>query len=57
MLPGLEITIGSTMMAIGFSAAELGRVARNGFESAFLPHEERRELAERMGREIAALGA
>jgi adenosine deaminase len=42
---------------LGFSFDELCAVARNGFESAFLPWEERRDLLSRVNREIAALGA
>jgi adenosine deaminase len=40
--------------ALGFTAAELGRVALNGFESAFLPWEVRRTLVEEARRDIAA---
>ncbi|MEO7456206.1 MAG: adenosine deaminase, partial [Gemmatimonadaceae bacterium] len=42
---------------IGFSFAELSRVALNGFESCFLPHEERVRLIADVEREIAALRA
>ena len=41
---------------LGFSFDELCAIARNGFASAFLPWEERRELMARVNREIAALG-
>jgi adenosine deaminase len=40
---------------LGFTAAELAQVARNGFASAFLPHQERQALIERVEAEIAAL--
>jgi adenosine deaminase len=39
----------------GFSFDELARMAINGFESAFLPEQERRALVERVTRDIAAL--
>jgi adenosine deaminase len=42
---------------LDFSFDELCVIARNGFASAFLPWEERRELLERFDREIAALSA
>ncbi|MEO7457417.1 MAG: adenosine deaminase [Gemmatimonadaceae bacterium] len=42
---------------IGFSFAELSRVALNGFESCFLPHAERVRLVADVEREIAALRA
>jgi adenosine deaminase len=40
---------------LGFTLAELGRVALNGFESAFLPHQERERLVARAREEIEAL--
>jgi len=40
---------------LGFSFAELSRVALNGFESCFLPYEERVRLIADVEREIAAL--
>ena len=40
---------------LGFTAKELGRVALNSFESAFLPHQERSALAERARAGIEAL--
>jgi adenosine deaminase len=40
---------------IGFSFDELARVAVNGFESSFLPYEERLQLVAEAEREIAAL--
>ena len=40
---------------LGFDFAELSRIALNGFESAFLPQEERARLVERAAVEIAAL--
>jgi adenosine deaminase len=40
---------------LDFTAAELAQVARNGFESAFLPHQERQALIEQVDAEIAAL--
>jgi adenosine deaminase len=43
--------------SLGFTKAELGHIALNGFASAFLPWEERRALVERARRDIAALGA
>jgi adenosine deaminase len=43
--------------SLGFSKAELGQIALNGFASAFLPWEERRAMVERARRDIAALGA
>jgi adenosine deaminase len=43
--------------SLGFTKAELGQIALNGFASAFLPWEERRALVERARRDIAALGA
>ena len=36
-------------------AVPLARVARNGFESAFLPHQEREALLAQVDAEIAAL--
>src|SRR5688572_4762861 len=41
--------------SLDFTFDELARVAMNGFESAFLPHQERTTLAERARAEIAAL--
>ncbi len=40
---------------LGFTAPELGRMALNGFESAFLPHRERSVLVERARGVIAGL--
>jgi adenosine deaminase len=40
---------------LGFDLAELSRIALNGFESAFLPYEERERLVARASAEIAAL--
>ena len=40
-----------------FSFDELAQVAMNGFESAFLPFQERTALAERARADIAALRA
>jgi adenosine deaminase len=40
---------------LGFSFDELAQVAINGFESSFLPYEERRAMVESAEREIAAL--
>jgi adenosine deaminase len=40
---------------LDFDLAELSRIALNGFESAFLPYEERARLVERATAEIAAL--
>ena len=42
---------------MGFTLDELARVALNGFESAFLPWEERRILIDRAKRELTSLGA
>ncbi|HET9003388.1 MAG TPA: adenosine deaminase [Gemmatimonadaceae bacterium] len=42
---------------IGFDFDELARMALNGFESAFLPFEERRILVDRAKAEVAALRA
>ena len=42
---------------LGFSFAELSRMALNGFESAFLPYEQRQALVADAERELAALGA
>jgi len=42
---------------LDFSFDELCRLARNGFESAFLPDDERRALVARADAEIAALKA
>jgi adenosine deaminase len=42
---------------IGFGFDELARMALNGFESAFLPFDERRVLVDRAKAEIAALRA
>ncbi len=42
---------------LAFSFDELAKVALNGFESAFLPAEERRRLIDRARGDIAALGA
>ena len=42
---------------IGFDFDELARMALNGFESSFLPFEERRVLVDRAKAEIAALRA
>jgi adenosine deaminase len=39
----------------GFSFDELARMAMNGFESAFLPEQERRALVERARQDIAIL--
>jgi adenosine deaminase len=41
---------------LGFSAGELARVARTGFEHAFLPLDRKRELLERVDAEFARLG-
>lgn len=41
--------------ALGFSFDELARVALNGFESCFLPYEERQRLVARAQSEIATL--
>ena len=41
--------------ALGFSAAELARIAMNGFESAFLPWPERLRLIDRARKALAAL--
>lgn len=41
--------------SLGFSFDELSRVALNGFESAFLPHEERQRLVASATAEIRAL--
>lgn len=43
--------------ALGFTAAELARVARNGFESAFLPYAEREALLARLAPEFEAVVA
>jgi adenosine deaminase len=43
--------------SLGFTFDELATVAMNGFESAFLPYQERERLAERAREEIAALRA
>jgi adenosine deaminase len=43
--------------SLEFTFDELAQVAMNGFESSFLPHAERSELAERARAEIAALRA
>jgi adenosine deaminase len=43
--------------SLDFSFDELARVALNGFESSFLPYEERMQLAARARAEIAALRA
>ncbi len=40
---------------LGFGFEELARVALNGFESAFLPYDERRALVAAVERDIAAL--
>jgi adenosine deaminase len=40
---------------LGFEFDELARIALNGFESAFLPYEERRRLVDDAAREIARL--
>jgi adenosine deaminase len=42
---------------LGFGFDELARIALNGFESAFLPFEQRKSLVERATAEIAALRA
>jgi adenosine deaminase len=42
---------------LGFTPAELARVARNGFESAFLPYAEREALLARLAPEFAAVAA
>jgi adenosine deaminase len=42
---------------LGFTLDELCTIARNGFASAFLPWEERRELLARVERELTAIGA
>ena len=41
--------------ALDFSFDELARLALNGFESAFLPHDERRALVAAAERDLAAL--
>jgi len=41
---------------LGFTKPQLARIALNGFESAFLPFEERRALSAAVQRDIAALG-
>ncbi len=41
--------------ALGFSFDELSRLALNGFESAFLPYDERRALVAAAERDLAAL--
>ncbi len=43
--------------SLGFSFDELARVALNGFESAFLPWDDRQRLIADVGRDIAALRA
>ena len=40
---------------LDFTAAELCQVARNGFEGAFLPYQERQRLIEQVDAEMAAL--
>ena len=42
---------------LGFGFDELARIALNGFESAFLPHDQRQALVARATAEIAALRA
>jgi len=42
--------------SLGFTFAELSRVALNGFESCFLPHEERAKLVAAAEADIRALG-
>ena len=42
---------------LGFTVAELGKLALNGFESAFLPWSERRLMMEAVRKEIVALSA
>ena len=42
--------------SLGFTFAELSRVALNGFESCFLPHEERAKLVVAAEADIRALG-
>jgi hypothetical protein len=43
--------------SLNFTFDELSRVALNGFESSFLPYEERMRLVERARAEIDALRA
>lgn len=57
MMSGVTLTdeYAHAAEALRFTRAELGRIALNGFESAFLPYEERRVLIEVARRDIAAL--
>jgi adenosine deaminase len=57
MMSGVTLTdeYAHAAEALGFAKSELAQIAINGFESAFLPWEERRALVARMRGEIAAL--
>ena len=59
MMSGVTLTdeYAHAAASLGFTRAELARIALNGFESAFLPYEERRALVASVERDIAALGA
>jgi adenosine deaminase len=59
MMSGVTLTdeYAHAAASLGFTAAELGRIALNGFESAFLPFEDRHALVEKVRRELAAMGA
>ena len=59
MMSGVTLTdeYANAAASLGFTAPELGRIALNGFESAFLPYEERRALTDRVRGEIAAMSA
>jgi adenosine deaminase len=58
MMSGVTLTdeYAHAAVSLAFTKSELARVALNGFESAFLPWEEREALVARARRDIVALG-
>jgi adenosine deaminase len=58
MMSGVTLTdeYAHAAVSLAFTKSELARVALNGFESAFLPWEEREALVARARRDILALG-
>jgi adenosine deaminase len=58
MMSGVTLTdeYAHAAASLAFTKSELATVALNGFESAFLPWEEREALVARARRDIVALG-
>jgi adenosine deaminase len=58
MMSGVTLTdeYAHAAASLGFTKAELAKIAINGFESAFLSWEERESLVARARRDVAALG-